>query len=60
MDIVIYGYSDNLDKNYVSPPLSLYPLCTVYTNFEVVVQNHLYELVILLGYYYLQRIWIFA
>ena len=29
MDIVIYGYSDNLDKNYVSPPLSLYPLCTV-------------------------------
>ena len=30
MDIVIYGYSDNLDKNYVSPPLSLYPLCTVY------------------------------
>ena len=26
---MIYGYSDNLDKNYVSPPLSLYPLCTV-------------------------------
>ena len=22
------GYSDNLDKNSVSPPLSLYPLCT--------------------------------
>ena len=30
MNLVMYiGYSDNLAKNPMSPPLSLYPLCTV-------------------------------
>ena len=34
---MIYGYSDNLDKNYVSPPLSLYPLCTVQYIMDIVI-----------------------
>ena len=35
MNLVIYiGYSDNLAKNPMSPPLSLYPLCTVLTKLE--------------------------
>ena len=35
MNLVIYvGYSDNLAKNPMSPPLSLYPLCTVVQSSE--------------------------
>ena len=43
MDIVIYGYSDNLDKNYVSPPLSLYPLCTVYIGYTILYKEFMHK-----------------